>query len=334
MNKVKKYLLNLWYGLPFALKGGNEVISSGNDAGIDDTHISQEVSDQRVAKHLLKGEVTQEVEELRYRTYKVSGEAKKYSYLGNGVAVKNDGDDITVIDGKYKFSQENGLLVTSVLDELNHVNDYGIEKYRLEIMYNSLVRFKVEQFATQIDVNIDVREKTDPKVIETTLHFEKQPDPYNAKSKPFINELAKLKDVKTKYEIERNEIASSIFTLSFTTYKATNEKDLTNYSFTDGAKFKKFEETEHEYVLTFEWDNFIRLPLDLETKYYSKTMDDKYQNKERKDVAPEMVNTERKAYCSVCGREMSVYDADIQKANGQEPVCKFCLEKALKNNEK
>ena len=44
-----------------------------------------------------------------------------------------------------------------------------------------------------------------------------------------------------------------------------------------------------------------------------------------------MVNSERKAYCSVCGKEMSVYDADIMEADGHDPICKECMQKALKN---
>ena len=48
----------------------------------------------------------------------------------------------------------------------------------------------------------------------------------------------------------------------------------------------------------------------------------------------EMINTERKRYCSVCGKEMSVYDADIQEADGHKPICKDCLNKALKKEEK
>ena len=330
MNKLKKYLLNIWYGLPFGMKAASdEIIGAGNSLD-NDTTISHEVSDKRVAKHLLKGEITQEVEELRYRNYKVAGEAENYEYLGNGVAVKKEGNSLPKDDGlKFKFSQENGLMVASVLDELQRVDDYGVDKYRLEVTYDSTVRFKIEQFATMIDVNIDVRKTTNPVVMDTTLHFEKQPDPYNAKSKPFINELAKLKDVKNDYEISRNEIASSVKTISFTTYKATNEKDFTNYSFVEGCKFKKFEENEHEYLLTFSWDGYIRLPLNLESKYYSKSMDEKYQKKERKDVAPEMIEGERKAYCSACGSEMPAYDADIMRANGQQPICKNCLEKAL-----
>jgi hypothetical protein len=330
MNKLKKYLLNLWYGLPFGLKAAGDEIMGAGEADEAGTEITKQVTDQRVAKHLLKGEVTQEVEELRYRTYKVAGEAENYEYLGNGVAVKKD-EKTNDEKCRYKFSQENGLMVSTVLEELNRLNDYGVEKYRLEVGYNSTVRFKIEQFVTLIDVDIDFREKTSPIVIETTLHFEKQPDPYNAKSKPFINELAKLKDVKTKYQIERNEILTSIDSISFITYKATNEIDFTNYCFTNGAEFKDFKETEHEYLLTFSWGGYARMPFDLEGKYYSKTMDEKYKNKERKEVAPEMVQSERKAYCSVCGKEMSVYDADIQRADGREPVCKECLEKALKS---
>jgi hypothetical protein len=329
MNKVKKYLLNLWYGLPFGFKAAGDEIMGSGDADQAGTEITQQVTDKRVAKHLLKGEVTKEVEELRYRNYKVANASENFEYLGNGVAVKKEVGKKLSDKGKYKFSQENGLMVSTVLEELNRVNDYGVEKYRLEVSYNSTVRFKIEQFVTLIDVDIDVRKRTSPKIIETTLHFEKQPDPYNPKARPFLNELVKLKDVKTQYQIERNEITSSIDNMSFITYKASNEIDFTNYGFVDGAKFKSFGETEHEYLLTFEWGGYVRIPIDLEGKYYSKSMDEKYKNNERKEVVPEMVNSERKAYCSVCGSEMSVYDADIQRADGKEPICKKCMEKAF-----
>jgi hypothetical protein len=75
----------------------------------------------------------------------------------------------------------------------------------------------------------------------------------------------------------------------------------------------------------------MRVPLNLEEKYYSKTMDEKYKNNEKREVAPEMVNSERKRYCTVCGKEMSTYDADILEASGQPVICKECMEKVLKN---
>jgi len=329
MNRIKKILTNLWYGLPFGLKAaGDEILGSG-EADQVATEINQQVSDKRVAKHLLKGEVTQEVEELRYRTYRVANESENYKYLGNGVTVKEEKErpkDKT----RFKFSQENENVCESVLSTINQVGKYGIEKYRFEIDYNSFVRFKVEKFAKKVDVDID--EKIGK--IETTLHFSAEPDPYDGTSMPFINEIKKLLDAKSEYEVSRNEIATSIYNFSFTTYKAYNEDDLVNYSFIKGGKFKAFKQEGYEYLLTLTWDEYLRLPLDLESKYYSKSMADKYARKEKKDVALEMVNSERKRYCSVCGKEMSVYDADIQEADGHKPICKECMNKVLKNEEK
>lgn len=327
MNKIKKWVLNLWYGLPFGIKAADTEIMGAKTVNMDGTSVSQEVSDQRVGKHLLKGEVTQEVEELRYRTYKVANESENYSYLGNGVAVKKDISEAKKDKTKHKFTQENEFVTQTVLETLNQVGSTGIERYRFEIDYDSFVRFKVEKFATKIDVFIDDTDGT----IETTLHFNSEPNPYDATSMPFINEIKKLLTMKSKYEISRNEIASSIKNLSFTTYKAYGEDDFVNYCFINGGKFKDFKDGGHEYLLTLTWGEYIRVPLNLEAKYYSKEMAEKYAKKEKKDVDINLANVERKAYCSICGKEMSVYDADIMRANGDEPICKECLQKALNN---
>ena len=328
MNNIKKYLLNLWYGLPFGMKAADTEIMGNKSVDDNGVTVQQEVSDERVAKHLLKGEVTQEVEELRYRTYRVENESKNYKYLGNGVAIKEDTKEKKTEKTRFKFTQDNESICESVLDGLNQVGKYGSEKYRFEIDYNSFVRFKVEKFITKIDV--DINEEIGK--VETTLHFNTEPNPYDAASMPFINEVKKLLDVKSEYEANRNEIASSILNLSLTTYRAYNEDDFVNYSFINGAKFKSFRQEGYEYLLTFTWDEYMRLPLDLESKYYSKSMAEKYEKKERKDVDVSLAQAERKRYCSICGKEMSVYDADIQEADGHEPVCTECLQKALKNN--
>lgn len=325
MNKIKKYLLNIWYGLPFGLKGADtEIMGSGvkDDNG---TTINQEVSDQRVAKHLLKGEVTQEVEELRYRTYKVANESEKYKYLGNGVAIKEENEKPKERT-KFKFSQDNENICESVLESLKQVGNYGVEKYRFEINYENFIRFKIEKFATKVDVNINQEEG----LIETTLHFNSEPNPYDSTSMPFINEITKLLNLKSEYEINKNEIASSIKDFSFSTYKASNEDDFVTYSFTNGGKFVKFEKNGYEFLMTLKWEEYTRFPLNLEAKYYSKSMAEKYKNKEKKETVVSLAEVERKRYCSVCGKEMSVYDADIQEASGEEIVCKDCMKKILK----
>ena len=327
MNKLKKILLNIWYGLPFGLKAAGDEIMGSGQADQAGTEVNQQVTDKRVAKHLLKGEVTQEVEELRYRTYRVANESEKYKYVGNGVAVKEEKPVNKGEKTKFKFSQDNELLCESVSDALKQVGKYGMDNYRLQFDYKEFSRFKLDKFAKRVDVNIN--EITGK--IETTIHFSTEPNPYDATSMPFINEIKKLLGDNSEYFISKHEIASNILNLSFTTYKASNEDDFVNYSFINGATFKNIVEENYEYLLTLSWGEYLRLPLDLESKYYSKTMAEKYDRKERKDVAPEMVNTERKRYCSICGKEMSVYDADVQEADGNMPICKECMMKALKN---
>lgn len=326
MKKIKDFFLKLFYGLPYGLKGADSEIMGGGTKDTNGTSITQEVSDERVAKHLLKGEVTQEVEELRYRTHRVENESKNFKYLGNGVAVKED-SNTNENNTKFRFSQDNENICESISETLKQVGHYGVERYRFEIGYNFFIRFKLERYATRIDVNIN----EDKDLVETTLHFSSEPNPYDAVSKPFINELEKLMNTNSKYELEKNDIASSIKEISFVTYKADNEDDMVTYGFVNGGKFKSIRKENYEYLITYTWDEYMRLPLNLETKYYSKSMAEKYERKERKNTPIEMGQMERKKYCSVCGKEMSIYDADIQEADGQEIVCKECMKKAFNN---
>lgn len=329
MNKLKKFFLKIFYGLPYGMKAADSEIMGSSEKDGFGVSVNQEVSDERVAKHLLKGEVTQEVEELRYRTYKVSNESEKYKYIGNGLVIKNMIDDeysdSSKYSSRYKFTQCNEAVCQTVLDTLKQVGSYGVDKYRFEIVYNSFVKFKIEKFATKVDIDIDDKAKR----VETSLHFNSEPNPYDAASMPFINEIKRLYEASNKHEVDRNEIANSINCLSFTTYKADNEEDFVTYSFVDGAKFKSIKFEKYEYIITFSWEAYFRLPSDLESKYYSKTMAEKYEKKEKKDAPVAISNVARKRYCSVCGKEMSLYDGDIQAFENKKPICNECMQKVM-----
>lgn len=326
MTRIKNLLLNLWYGLPFGMKSADAEIFGAKDGSKDGTTISKQANDERVGEHLLKGEVTQSVEELRYRTYKVSNESENYDYVGNGVAVKNKKQETDNNRTKFKFYQENKNLCESVLKTLDQVDkNGGYDKYTLEIDYDNLVKFKLERYANSIFVNIDDKNK----IIETTLNFSIYPNPYDSTSKAFINALEQLFVINGEYAISRNEIASSVKNIAFSTYQASNEKNFVSYCFVNGGKFKGIIKTKDEYQVTFEWDEYMRVPLNLEAKYYSKSMAEKYEKNERKDVVASVGTVERKCYCSICGKEVPLYDADIQKANGQEILCQDCMKKLL-----
>lgn len=327
MGKIRDIFFKAIYNLPFGMRGADKEILGSTKNVVCDESIVQEVSDERVAKHLLKGEVTQGVEELRYRTYKVDNEAKGYEYLGNGVAVKKD--EQTSFKTKHKFTQENKNLCAGLNSALKETTDGNyeetIDRYTIELNYNHVCRFRIDKRITNVDVLIDDKKG----IIETTLHFNSEPDIYDGTSMPFINELKKLLSANEE-EIKRNEIATAIRDLSFCTYKADNEEDFVTYSFSGEMKYEGLRKVGYEYLMKLSWEEYVRLPLNLEAKYYSKSMAEKYEKKERKDVVIPMVNIERKRYCSVCGREMNNYDADIQEVDGSEPICTKCLESALK----
>ena len=84
-NNIKLFFYDLLYGM----KATEDVVfhQSGSGDG-DGTSISKQVEDTRVSKALLKGEVTQEVEELRYRTYLVDKESKCFEYYAPTLAIK------------------------------------------------------------------------------------------------------------------------------------------------------------------------------------------------------------------------------------------------------
>ena len=106
---VKSFLKKIFYSLPFAMKGGEKILTSTNDNSSNNVGVVEVIQENRLSKDLLKGEVTQAVEELRYRDYKVYGESKKYQYLGDGIAIKtkNQTDDnknkFFIVENKVKL---------------------------------------------------------------------------------------------------------------------------------------------------------------------------------------------------------------------------------------
>lgn len=331
-NKIKKFIYKTLYALPFGLKGADNEIMGGKSSLLDGQSTQQQVSDERVAHHLLKGEITQSVKELRHRTYKVDSESKKYEYLGGGNVIKKN--DKIVDDKIIRFSQECKLLVSNVFEEIKRLNAYGTEDYTLQVSYNNpLVRFKLEQFATQIDVDINEGN------ILTTLHFNDIPDGYNKKSAPFINELKRLLTIFNNTKLltdqnvidelhEHNEIASSMVALNFTTYKASNdEPDLKVYSFIT-PKLTNIEEDNCEIRMTFKWEYYD--VDDLKSKFFDEVMERKYDAKESKGTALDISGGQtRVSHCDVCGKEMNTYDADVTRYTYGKAMCGDCLNNYL-----
>lgn len=122
-SKLKNFFTALFYGM----KNTEDIVfkQSGMTNGVNGTTINQTVNDNSVAKALLKGEVTQEVEQLRYRNYLVDREAKQYEYYTPTLAMKRD-----KMDSKFvKYWNEDNLEIITI--QPNEPSDEGINSFEV-----------------------------------------------------------------------------------------------------------------------------------------------------------------------------------------------------------
>ena len=130
----KKIFSYLFFGLKSA---ENDMFSQKDGSESENNSISVIQESRNVYKDIKKGEVTQEVEELRHSTYNVYRESNNYQYLGDGVATKKEKKEN---GNEYHFTLHNNLVCDGVLDSFNKLetNDFGVDKYTLTIDGNTV----------------------------------------------------------------------------------------------------------------------------------------------------------------------------------------------------
>lgn len=315
---IKKFFSTLGYMLAFGVKGGNDVLQT-QDPNHGTIGVIQNEETKGLGAALLKGEINQQVEELRYRDYKVYKESKHYSYIGDGKAIKLK--SIQENRDKYVFTQSNSLICEGVSHELNRIGSYGTDRYTFDIVYTDITRFRIESYISygKFTVSNDL--------ILIDLFFDKTiKNKYDSISYSILKELSKISKFKSSYEIEHNDICSNVQMLNFTTYKSNGEDDFVQYVI-NNMKYCNCIEYNDYYVLSYQSKDFSKI--DLTNKFYSKTMDEKYKAKTPKEIQLNL-NDERVGVCSVCGNQMNVYDADITLQEYGKCLCKDCLSKVLK----
>jgi hypothetical protein len=311
---IKRLVLSLIVGLK---KAETDSLAQKATSLSDNDGFHETIQSRRLSDALRRGEVTQEVEEMRYRDYTVANESKKYKYIGDGEAIKKDE---TIVDyNNFSFGQDNNIICNGVLDEISRVGSATMDSYVLNIVYGSITRFKLEKYCKFIDVNII------DGTAHISLYFSSFFDKYDISSKAFINELNFINENK-EYCKHNHELCDSIVRLGFVTYKAYGEDDLVKYDFYD-LKCLDITANQHEYILTYSANHYHRE--NLIEKFYSKTMAQKYEKKESKYLEYNMYDEQRIEKCDKCGNEMSVYDADITRATFGESLCVSCLENKL-----
>lgn len=238
-----------------------------------------------VFNDILEQKVTQEVQELRYSSYVVANESKKYKYIGNGNAVKKTESQLSEKHGLIDTSdnlqivliQDNLLVCEDVLTILNEVNENDNKKifdeYILKIKRDIFPRFLIEKYIKKIVVK-----KSDENYV-LDLYISKYPGQFSEKKdKAFLSEIRKIKnkEIKNSDILDFNEI-------KFITSNAWGFDDWYSFSFTD---FEFYD------VIDFDGNNIIRLGCssnvfgeNLLDKIYCKSAEEKYKEKKIKQNA-------------------------------------------------
>lgn len=325
LKKAYNRLHNYWLGLFWGMKSVNDTVFT--QAGLDNpvgTTINQEVNENRVSKDLLKGEVTQQVEELRYRTYKVDREAKQYEYYSPTKAIRYDKQDSkfvkyddsdglplitiqpnhSITESVYDGIKDIDFLNEKVVDEENNVAvDMGHfdvdEKYNIEIERDFNPRFRLERYTTRLVV----KKKDDKDNVVLDFYVSKYPKEKDMKSIYFVKEVEKMLS-----SGERSDL-TSMKRVSFVTSHAYGLYDMLQFKF-DHIFYMGISEFDGHYILRFRAHAFVN-GRDLTDEYYSESMAKKYEEHEKKEVVMDLSGgfKEEEFVCSECGKTVT-YSTD------------------------
>lgn len=329
MNFAKKIAHNLkmlWYAFIHGMKNTEDATlhQTGLDGGVG-VSVNQEVNENRVSKALLKGEITQQVKELRYRTYTIDREAKNFEYYTPLLALKRDENDSKFV----KYDNSDGLeLITiqpnreipmSIYDMMETVNvdetqinnnegELNINIGRLPHNHAHTIsiersgftpRYRIEDYITMVTV------KKDGDGAVLGLYVSIYPNDKDFKSKGFVREIEKLmKDWRKSDVID-------IKKLSFVTNHAYRIQDMVKFEFIN-LKFRDVTEYDGHYIVNMKAD-FAVNGEDMTKEFYDESMAKKYETgAPRNDtyvLDTDVINRTRTYKCECCGKEV-VYSID------------------------
>ena len=247
-----------------------------------------------LADSLVQGEVTQEVKNLRWRTYKILKEVNNKNlqisgFDDNGLPIlqnKNDQNLLKKIkidrhdDYELELVVDNSEITNSVLDVLDGINERNVTsndffalnktKKPINIERSFIPKFEIEKYTKKLNVRkID----EDKKLLE--FYVSKYPDEYNFNSKLFLKEINKVIT-----NGPRNINFLEIDNVSFLTDKTLGAVDFLFFEY-EILSFNKIIEFDGYYVIKFISKVSINGD-DILSIYKEEGLERKYENKEAK----------------------------------------------------
>ena len=328
IKKVKNLIVGILYSIPFGMKGANDEMFYSKASSLSDgTGIHQQQESNSLCNDLLNTRVTEEVQNLRYRTYFVAEEARNYKYYGGERAAKI-GRIIPKNPNIIKFSQENKIIIESVLDEINRINEYSEDNFTLKIITKEFPLFKLERYIHSFKVNLN------KEINEYFISF-KFPKFYSNDEeisyKIFYN---MLKDNNIDGKLS---FIKELKLVEFITYNVDGINDFTKFTLNTAKLVKIYGDNDYT-MIDYICDNYESINL-LE-KYYKEDLANKYKNKEKKknttltiSFGDDENNTESKytKHCEICGKPISNFDAKMSYDAVNKELCLDCLSTMAKS---
>lgn len=308
-------------GLFYGMRNTEDIVLTSANPSNNNSGVHKEVHENRVAKDLLKGEVTQQVIDLRYRTYEVEKKSKNFEYFSPFLARDNGTKDSKKVKYENEDSRElvliqpNRAITESIGEALKRVDvrESLKEDFLVVIKRSFTPRFRLEEFTTRLVV----KKGDDDTTAILDFYVPKYKSNTNFRLNAFLTDVVNIKDKWVKSDTIDFD---SVF---FITSHAYGVPDMFSFRF-DEPVYLETIEYDGNYILRFV-SKIYDGGTDLTKEYYSEKMAKKYENHEPKGlsltITPDgktSINDEcdehgrgglkRVYHCEMCGKEM-IYDA-------------------------
>lgn len=262
MKKLWKNIKLFFISLSFGLRGADKLITGSNKEtdGSELIGIEQQKEEESVYADLLRGEVTQEVRELRHNMYYAERKSHDFEWNGGGRAVKKndmfgysgkvfqtDGYSIRIVQENKEDPgslSENGIYSHGekvfLEGEMSQYEDFYKKKrdFTIKIERDFLPSFKIEQYATKLVV----KKCGNDTILDLYVPLYRQQ--FNNVSKLFSKEMEKI------YMGNKRSDVVTFNSLSFVSYNAYGSDDLVFYKYSN-INFFNIVEFDGNYVLEF-----------------------------------------------------------------------------------
>ena len=266
-NKIRSFFFYIFWGLKSADKIAFGTKEDSSNAG---TVLEQQNEQNSVYKDLLKGEVTQEVKELRHEMYFSERKSHKYKYIGNGVVTKKN----EIFDYPGKIDKTDGFPLqilqpniedTGTLSENLSEVDYRIKnkkEFTIDIERDFIPRFRLEEFTNKLVVK-----RINENAVMLDFYTPIYKSQFNTIHKLFLKELEK---------IYMGDVRSDVIDfkqVEFISFRAFGTDDLKKYTY-NNIEFDNILIFDGHYVIKFTAD-IVNDGEDLINEFYCKEEEEK-----------------------------------------------------------